>query len=238
MDACTRLDMARRAEGPAGLAAHLATLQALRGPGRPFPPRLREVKAWQARRLAATYADLMREPRYAAATRFFLEDLYGPKDFSARDAELMRIVPTMQRVLPASAVETAALAIELEALTEALDHALAGALAPGSLDEARYAAAYRASSTREERLRQVELVEAVARRLDGLVGKPFIGATLRLMRAPAQLAGLGDLQDFLERGFAAFRAMHGCEAFLGVLRERETAIVNRLFSDASRPSAA
>jgi len=230
--------MAPRAEGPAGLAAHLAALQALRGPGRPRPPRLAEVKAWQARRLAGTYADLMREPRYAAATRFFLDDLYGAKDFSARDAELMRIVPTMQRVLPASAVETAALAIELEALTEALDHALAAALGPGALDEARYAEAYRASSTRAERMRQVELVEAVGRRLDALVARPFIGATLRLMRAPAQLAGLADLQDFLERGFAAFRAMHGCEAFLAVLRERETAIGNRLFSGASRPFAA
>jgi len=191
------------------------------------------VKAWQAARLARTYADLASQPRYRAATRFFLEDVYGPKDFSARDEELLRIVPAMKRILPATAVATAALAIELEALSEALDQALARALGAAPLDEGRYAEAYRASSTREERVRQVELALAVGRRLDALVWKPLIGATLRLMRKPAHLAGLGDLQDFLEEGYEAFRTMKGCEEFLAALHTREMAIVNRLLSGAS-----
>jgi hypothetical protein len=224
-------------KGPDGLKAHLQALNSLRGRGRPQPPRLAELKAWQSKRLAGTYADLASQPRYAAATRFFLEDLYGPKDFSARDEELLRIVPVMEKLLPAHAVETAALAIELEALSEALDHALARALPEGPLDESRYAEAYRKSSSREERLRQIELVEAVGRRLDALVKKPLIGTTLKLMRKPAQVAGLGDLQDFLEAGYGAFRTMNGCDEFLAALRSRETAILNRLFSGASQPFA-
>jgi hypothetical protein len=109
-------------KGPDGLKAHLQALNSLRGRGRPQPPRLAELKAWQSKRLAGTYADLASQPRYAAATRFFLEDLYGPKDFSARDEELLRIVPVMEKLLPAHAVETAALAIELEeALGRRLD---------------------------------------------------------------------------------------------------------------------
>lgn len=224
-------------ESPGGLAAHLKALKALRGPGRRQPPRLGEVKAWQAERLARTYADLASQPRYRAATAFFLEDLYGPKDFSARDGELLRIVPVMERVLPASAVQTASLAIELEALSEALDHALAAALGPGPLDEASYGEAYRKSAPREERLRQIDLIEEVGLRLDALVKKPFVAGTLKLMRKPAHLAGLGDLQDFLEAGFAAFRTMDGSAEFLAALRERETAILNRLFSGASRASS-
>lgn len=218
-----------------GLAGHLQALKALRGPGRPQPARLGEVKAWQGERLACTYADLVAQPRYAAATRFFLEDLYGPKDFSARDQELLRIVPVMERLLPDSAVQTASLAIELEALSERLDHALARALPAGALDEASYADAYRRSSSREERLRQIELIAQVGLRLDALVRKPLIGGTLKLMRKPAHLAGLGDLQDFLEAGFAAFRTMGGSDEFLARLRARETEILNRLFSGASRP---
>jgi hypothetical protein len=223
------------ADRPPGLAAHLRALKALRGPGRPQPARLAEVKAWQARRLALTYADLVARPRYAAATRFFLEDLYGPKDFSARDQELLRIVPVMERVLPASAVETASLAIELEALSEGLDHALARALPAEPLEEAGYAEAYRRSAPREERLRQIELIGEVGLRLDALVRKPLIAGTLRLMRKPAHLAGLGDLQDFLEAGFAAFRTLGGADEFLAVFRARETQILTRLFSGASRP---
>jgi hypothetical protein len=218
------------------LEAHLRTLAALRGNGRARPPRLVELKAWQAQRLARTYADLASQPRYRAATAFFLDDLYGPKDFSARDEELLRIVPVMRKILPRHAVETAALAIELEALTEALDHALAKALpAAGTIDAARYAQAYRESSTREERVRQIRLADAVGRRLDALVRKPLIGGTLKLMRRPAHLAGLGDLQDFLEEGYEAFRAMRGCEEFLAVLESRELAILNRLFSGVSPP---
>jgi hypothetical protein len=49
------------------------------------------------------------------------------------------------------------------------------------------------------------------------------------------MAGLGDLQDFLERGFAAFRDMKGAEEFLALLRERETTILNRLFSSRPEP---
>ncbi len=231
------MEPSAEAAGAKALREHLEALKSLRGPGRPKPQRLGEVKAWQSARLARTYADLAGEPRYRAATAFFLDDLYGPKDFSARDQELLRIVPVMTRILPRSAVETASLAIELEALSETLDHALAHALAAGPLDEASYARAYRESSRRDERVRQVDLIEAVGRRLDALVRKPFVPATLKLMRKPAHLAGLGDLQDFLEDGFTAFRAMHGSEEFLAALRGRETAILNRLFSGASDPFA-
>jgi hypothetical protein len=52
------------------------------------------------------------------------------------------------------------------------------------------------------------------------------------------MAGLQDLQDFLERGFEAFRAMGGAEEFLALIRERETEILNRLFSGEPGPFSA
>ena len=217
------------------LRKHLERLKALRGKGASPPPRLRELKAWQAERLARTYADVASQPRYSAATSFFLEDLYGPKDFSERDEEMLRILPTMARILPASAVETAALAIELEALSEGLDQRLAAVLPQGGIDEASYARAYRESAGPEERQHQIELIDAVGRRLDALVARPFVGSTLRLMRQPARMAGLGSLQDFLERGYEAFREMRGADDFLALLREREEAILRRLTSGASDP---
>jgi hypothetical protein len=135
-------------------------------------------------------------------------------------------------------VDTAALAIELEALSEDLDQRLAAALPPGPIDDAGYAEAYRASSTRAERERQIELTGAVGARLDALVRKPLVSRTLTLMPRPARLAGLEDLQDFLERGFNAFREMGGAQDFLDLLRDRETEYLNRLFSGAARPFSA
>lgn len=211
----------------------LQYLKELRGSKEENPERLTELKHWQSRRLAATYADIAAQPRYRAATDFFLSDLYGPKDFSARDKEMLRILPVMMRMLPASAVETAALAIELEALSEDLDHRLAKVLPAGPIDGDRYARAYRESSPRAKRERQIELIGEVGHRLDALTTKPFVFRTLKLMRRPAQLAGLADLQEFLERGFDSFREMHGADGFLALVQERETALLERLFSGGS-----
>lgn len=217
------------------LRASLERLKHLRGKGRPTPPRLAELKDWQSRRLERTYAELAAQKRYAKATRFFLDDLYGPKDFSARDTEMMRIMPVMSRILPASAVETAALAIELDALSEELDQKVATRLAAGPITDASYAAAYRQSPERADRERQVDLIDAVGHRLDALVKRPLVERLLGLMRKPARMAGLSDLQDFLERGFAAFKDMGGADEFLAALRAREIAILNRLFSGAKDP---
>ena len=212
---------------------HLLSLKRWRGEDRDpeSGARIREVKRWQAERLTRTYADLASEPRYRSATAFFLEDLYGPKDFSDRDAAMLRILPVMTRVLPAKAVETAALSIEVEALSEELDHRLAAALGSAPLTEQSYAQAYRQSASREERLRQIALIVEVGHRLDGLVGWPFVSQTLKLMRTPARLAGLSDLQDVLERGFEAFRRMAGADEFLAVIESRERAILERLFNE-------
>ena len=212
------------------LKRHLHLLKELRGPGRSPPARLGELKAWQSARLHGTYADVAAQPRYRDATSFFLDDLYGPKDFSGRDQAMLRIVPAMTRILPASALETASLAIELEALSEDLDQRAAAALAPGPIDGGSYGDAYRESSNREERERQIDLIVAVGDRLDALVKKPMVARMLRLMRTPASVAGLHDLQEFLERGFEAFRGMHGAADFLALVRERETDILRRLFS--------
>jgi hypothetical protein len=212
------------------LRANLERLKALRAGGPSTDPRLASVKQWQAARLARTYADLAAQPRYRAATAFFLDDLYGPKDFSARDAALLKIVPVMTRVLPAKAVETAALSVELEALTEELDHRLAAALRDARIDERSYADAYRRSTTPAERRQQISLMLEAGRRLDTLVRWPFVSRTLKLMRTPARLAGLDDLQDFLERGFHAFEAMGGAAEFLATVEQRENELLNRLFS--------
>jgi len=200
--------------------------------------RVRALKRWQTDRLVRTYADLMAQARYRQATSFFVEDLYGPKDFTGRDVAMMRIVPMMARILPAKAVETAALSVEVEALSEDLDHRLAQALGAAPIDESSYARAYRESASPEERRRQIQLIVDVGRRLDALVKWPFIGSTLKVMRQPARLAGLTDLQDFLEKGFAAFHAMGGANEFLGTIERREMQILGCLFAGEPDPFSA
>jgi hypothetical protein len=109
------------------LRRHLKAARQLRLQANSDPAAARDrlcLRDWQAGRLARTHADLLASPRFGAAAKFFLTDLYGPKDFSSRDEEVERILPLLTRMLPASALHTVALAVELDALSEALDSAV------------------------------------------------------------------------------------------------------------------
>jgi hypothetical protein len=191
------------------------------------------LRVWQASRLARTHADLLASARYAATASFFLTDIYGPKDLSRHEDEVRRIMPIMSKALPAAGLETVADAIELNALSESLDADMVGKLGEDvfALDEARYAAAYREVGRRPERERQIELIAHLGHSLDKLTRKPLIGTALAMMRKPALLAGLGDLQSFLERGYQAFRLMKGADEFLGKITSRELKLLNEWFKN-------
>ncbi|GAB4167635.1 MAG: hypothetical protein Fur0039_05530 [Rhodocyclaceae bacterium] len=226
----------------AELRAQLACAKRLREAARADAPsacRRLALREWQALRLARTHRDLLEDTRYGPAAAFFLSDLYGPKDFAERDAEVERILPSLVAWLPAAALRTLALAIEMDALSERLDAATARALArnggEAEIDEAAYARAYRAAGNRAARIRQIELIGEVGASLERLTHSPLLAGILRMMRVPAHLAGLGALQEFLERGFAAFRSMNGAEEFIRRISSRETAILERLFSGRPRP---
>jgi hypothetical protein len=194
--------------------------------------RWQAVKRYQAQRLRDTYADLLVSPRYRASAEFFLDELYGEKDFEQRDREALRVAPKMARVLPERAVETMTLAVELDELSEILDARVAGYVQSLPIDADAYARAYRAAGTRAERERQLEMVMRIGRALDKLARMPLLSGMLHMMRGPAEAAGLQHLHHFLVRGFDAFRAMQGAGEFLETIRARETALMHKLLGSA------
>ncbi|MEO8346451.1 MAG: hypothetical protein ABI607_12225 [Betaproteobacteria bacterium] len=200
---------------------------------------LERVAYWQARRLAMTYADLATDARYAAAVAFFQNDLYGTGDFSRRDADLARVVPLMVKVLPERVIATVALTMELNALSQELDHVLLARLprADGHFSVLDYCKAYRRAGNIPLRRRQIRLIVDIGTALDAHVGKPLTRTALAMMRQPARMAGLSGLQDFLERGFSAFRSMHGADEFLRVIETRELQILEAIVGGATDPFA-
>lgn len=221
------------------LRQHLQTAKALRQIANANPEtacdRLR-LREWQAARLTRTYAELLASERFGKAAKFFLSDLYGPKDFSSRDEEVERILPMLVTMLPASALRTVALAVEVDALTELLDSAMVAQLRMlqriDSIDEDAYAAAYRTVGHQPERRRQIVLIRQTGEALEKLAQKSLLSTVLKLMRRPAHLAGLGELQEFLENGFAAFRQMGDATAFLDCIENKERQLLENLFSGA------
>ena len=200
------------------------------------------LRAWQAARLARTHRDLLESPRFHDAAQFFLTDLYGPRDLSRHVDEVRRLVPVMTSVLPDWGLATVAHSMELNVVSESLDGAMVEALGEkaADIDDALYAAAYRAVDRIQDRERQIDLIALLGQALDKLTHLRFTGMTLKVMRTPAKLAGLGELQAFLERGYAAFGAMRGgAGEFVSIIVARERAISRAIFAgddEALRPA--
>lgn len=232
-DAAQRATMRQRLES---LAARQAAVRERVAADRDLAARLHCIEAYQASRLARTHADLHSKARYRLAVDFFLQDLYGPQDLSQRDAQMVRALDKLGRYLPLKALSSLAHALDLHVLTLELDAATAACL-PGPVlpDDAVYAQAYRAAGRRADRERQIDLLAVIGGLLDAIADRPEVGLLVRVSRAPAQAAGLGHLHDFVERGYRAFRAMHGAAEFLQVVVDRERALLHRLYARGADP---
>jgi signal transduction histidine kinase len=190
------------------------------------------VKRHQSELARQTFSDLLASARYGPAGEFFLHELYGARDFEQRDSEVLRVVPLFARMLPQRAIHTLALAVRLDELSEQLDAAVAREL-DGPLTAESYGAAFRRAGMQDGREEQMRIIGEVGRSLDKLARIAFVAPLLRMMRAPAEAAGLGHLQHFLMTGFDAFRAMNGADEFLDTVYARQRQVVARLYDGAA-----
>ena len=231
-------DLSRRLQRRLGW--HQALHDPVRDP-RNRSPWLGALRRWQAARLERSFGRFLADPARRPAARFFLSDVYGDHDFTRRNADIARVLPMMQRLLPGALLGTIADGIELGALTHALDLRMAAALeglAPpdAPLDDALYAEAYRRVGLPRLRAHQIDLVHRVGTDLAGALRLPGIAGLLRLSRGPAKAAGLGQLQGFLERGFDAFAQLDDAEAFLDEIDAEERDLSERLFAGGAAAS--
>jgi hypothetical protein len=201
---------------------------------------VREIKRLQAIRFAGTYSDLLSGGPYAAAARFFLEELYSDKDYAERDAQFSRIAGAIEKLFPENVARTAVTLAELHAVTEELDQGMALvwlAQGDGRSHAARYVDAWREVGRRADREAQLRVVMGIGQQMVHLTRTPGLRMLLKMMRGPASAAGLASLQHFLETGFDTFASMvrtpQGAPTFLRTIEARESALIAALF-DADR----
>ena len=201
---------------------------------------LARLRTWQSARLAQTYADLLASQRYGPACRFFLNEIYAPRDFSQRDQDIEYLYAVMSGFLPEFLLKVVRKAIEMNDLTNELDLALSRVLAEDlgvngtihspSITPQLYAEAYRICDNYVERAYQIHLIGEVGNMVDRGTRIPLIGVTLHLARHPARRAGWGELHDFLDHGYTAFKHMGRADKFLQIIQERETTILERIYA--------
>jgi len=84
-------------------------------------------------------------------------------------------------------------------------------------------------------VRQIELIEDICERIDGIVRNPIAGPTLSISRRPLHAAGYGELHEFLVRGYESFKRMHGSRHFRRAIKEREITILDRIYAGEAEP---
>ena len=161
-------------------------------------------------------------------------------------------------MFPKQVVQTAVSLAELHSLTEELDVAMAQSwlsmsttaddTVVGTVDNVdRYIAAWHTVGRRADRDAQLSGALRVGQELVILTRTPGLRMALKMMRKPATLAGLADLQHFLESGFDTFAAMgpkkpsktgqpEGPAHFLETVKKREAALINQLFDAPAQDS--
>lgn len=213
---------------------HLARVSELRERAheRGLAQAVHAIKRLQAQRFRGTYVDFLARPQFAPATRFFLEELYGEHDFSERDRQFGRIAGALERMFPAAVSSLAVDLAETHALTEVLDHELASHWMTQAEDTPaalRYVNSWRQTGAHEDRLRQLTVVQHMGSELQRLTRNASLRLGLKMMRRPANLAGLSALQGFLESGFDSFAAMRNPDEFLQAIQTRERRWIDAFF---------
>jgi len=200
---------------------------------------IRIVSEWQSMRIGQTYDDVAATDRYDLALAYFKDDMYGAKDYSKRDADVKKVYPIVERIMPNRLFYILVFIMELNALSMELDEAQAIELVRmGAIDNItpdNYAEAYRNSARRDDRTKQIDLVLEVGSELDKLMGKNYLGGFLKISHKPAHALGLGELHEFLERGYTAFMKMKGAKEFIQVIRTREDIILENIYTSRANP---
>lgn len=189
---------------------------------------------WQITYMRPHYQDLAEQADYSNALDFVITDLIGV-GISKRDEDLARVVPIMSKVLPTKALDTLASAMELNARTLEINVRICRGLFNGRTDgsnfsEREYLEACRATSELSEYLELIALTAKVGAGLRRIIRIPMIGFTLRAMRSPAKMSGFGDLQEFLEEGYGAFREIQDVDQFLIDINQRMTEIFTQIYT--------
>lgn len=189
---------------------------------------IRSVQTWQCKRLLVSHQEMYQQKRFKPAVEFFINELYGPNDFSQRDQDIARIVPKMSKFLPEKALQSLASALHLNTLSFELDFDLAKQLVGVDISRDSYAKAYVNCDNLATRQQQIDYIRTLGNDLADVVKMKGISSLLFISRKPAKMAGVLALHEFLDKGFKSFKNLGNVEDFITPVVNKEHEIMQQL----------
>lgn len=187
------------------------------------------LKKYQTERIKITHKNLLENEETKGAATFFLSEVYSDKDLSKRDQDLTSLIPIIEKTFPEKTLGTIAMAMELDHLTENLDIQMAMHLGQEFTEE-EYTEAFKSIGSKEDRLRQLEMVQTLGDSLAGIVKIRGLFPLVKMMRKPARMAGLEEIHDFIEQGFGLFKDTKDPKAFITGIIDKERQIMEEIYT--------
>lgn len=193
---------------------------------------LRALQLFQSLRLQRDHSELAAEPQFQQLGKFFFNEMYGPRDATARNEQARRL-HRIVHLLPGLAAHDVQPALALLELTDRLDHAVVRQLvaidAPADFDEPTYEWAYRLADNYHERVEQLVLIDQGLRNVHRMGRNELLGNAFERTRGMAQLIGMGDIHRFLRVGYFAILPVRDIERFITTVITWERKRLDRIY---------
>lgn len=190
------------------------------------------LQIFQSNRLRRDYSDLAAIPQYEPVGEFFFTEMYGPRDFSDRNAGARKIQHFLH-ILPGVRLRDIEEVLDLLDLTVRLDDGLAQLMISRDtgvdFDEATYEQIYREADNYDERFRQLELIRKSLYNVFHLSRSQLLGIGLHRSRLVARLAGIEAAHTFLVKGYDALHGVTDIDLFAHTVYDRELLRLNRIY---------
>jgi hypothetical protein len=190
------------------------------------------LQRFQSKRLRRDHADLAAEAQYHDIGEFFFEEMYGPRDFSARDEQARRLHQFVHLV-PGIAVGDVQKVLQLLDVSNRLDDAVVTWLleldAPIDFDEQIYERAYYLADNYDDRVLQLDLVRDSLYNVYRMTRRPLVGVGLERTSGLAQRVGMGDIHRFLRTGYRAIHTVRDIHRFVETVVVRERDRLDRIY---------
>ena len=136
-----------------------------------------------------------------------MEDAYCNIEQKSLLKDLERVLPKLQRVLPKPLLETVAILLALNCVTQELDEALTQCIFERMdmtcIDESVYVQAFQLTGAYQTRQEQLNYIRQLGGTIDSYLMNPWFFMAFKLVKMPGKLTGLSELIRLLDKGFAA-----------------------------------